>query len=271
METVRRDIEEVFVGQVIETATVTCSRSIRRHSGAGEVVSKLTARTLSSLGRKGKYLILRLDSAILLVVHLGMSGQLRIAPAGEPLAPHTHAVLGFSGGSQLRFVDPRTFGEMFVTLAGPDGQAAELRHLGPDALTELPGQAGFATRLAARRTRLKPLLLDQIFLAGIGNIYSDEILFRSRLRHDRVAAGLSTSEARKLRSEISKTLREAVAERGSTLVDLQYRDLRGGVGGFQRLHNVYGREGQPCTRCGTAIVREKAAGRSTFFCPNCQT
>jgi formamidopyrimidine-DNA glycosylase len=255
---------------VIDTAVVTGRRSVRRHQGADEVVSGIQSKTLSSIGRRGKYLILRLDGDGVLVVHLGMSGQLRIAPGGDQVAPHTHAILGFSGGSELRFVDPRTFGEMFVTTAGKGGVPAELAHLGPDALTELPSTKRFAACLAVRRTRLKALLLDQCFVAGIGNIYSDEILFRSRLRHDRVACELSDPDARRLRAAISRTLREAVAQRGSTLADLQYRDLRGGMGGFQLRHSVYGREGQSCRRCGSTIIRDKAAGRSTFFCPSCQ-
>jgi formamidopyrimidine-DNA glycosylase len=270
VETVRRDVEAAFVKQAIQSAEVTGLRSTRRHRSPDEVASKLECNTIEALGRKGKYLLVNLASGDVLVVHLGMSGQLRVADSSEPLVPHTHAVLQFSGGRQLRFVDPRTFGEIFVATPRDDGSLHELSHLGPDALDELPTRRRLTQLLAARRTRLKPLLLDQGFLAGIGNIYSDEILHRAGLRHDRVAAGLSPPEVVKIRNAAAWTLRKAVAERGSTLNDLQYRDLRGGMGGYQRFHKVYGREGAGCTRCGSTIVRETVAGRSTFYCPQCQ-
>jgi formamidopyrimidine-DNA glycosylase len=270
VETVRRDVEESFGGLAMETVLASGARTFRRHTHPDEVASRLTGRTLCSVGRRGKYLVGRLDNADLMVVHLGMSGQLLCGDPGGALPVHTHLVVGFSGGSRLIFVDPRTFGEVFVTSTGPDGDVGELAHLGFDALTELPSPSGFSKLLATRRTRLKPLLMDQRFVAGIGNIYSDEILFRARLRHDRPASGLDDSEAKRLRSAIAKILGDGVARRGSTLADLQYRDLRGEPGTFQQFHRVYGREGLACARCRSTIVRTRAAGRSTFFCPQCQ-
>jgi formamidopyrimidine-DNA glycosylase len=270
VETVRRDLEESFTGQAMETVLARGARTFRRHTHPDEVESKLTGRTLCSVGRRGKYLVGRLDNSEVMVVHLGMSGQLLTANPGDAVPLHTHLVVGFSGGSRLLFVDPRTFGEVFVTSSSPDGHVGELSHLGFDALGELPSPAGFSKLLATRRTRLKPLLMDQRFIAGIGNIYSDEILFRARLRHDRPAAGLTDTEVRRLRGAIAKILGEGVARRGSTLADLQYRDLRGESGTFQRFHRVYGREGLGCARCGSTILRQRAAGRSTYFCPQCQ-
>jgi formamidopyrimidine-DNA glycosylase len=270
VETVRRDLEKSFAGQSIGRVSINGPRTVRRNHDPGEVVERLQERTLASVGRLGKYLIARTETSDTMVVHLGMSGQLRIGGPELELAPHTHMTIDFSGGSQLRFVDPRTFGEVFVTTAGPRGEVPELAHLGFDVLTELPSPQKFAKLLSARRTRLKALLLNQEFLAGIGNIYSDEILYRSRLRHDRLASDLSSTEARRLRSATSRIIHDAVEHRGSTLADLQYRDMEGDMGDFQRFHKVYGREGQSCIRCGATIVREQAAGRSTFFCPVCQ-
>lgn len=270
VETIRRDLEKSFAGQAIERVELSGARTVRRNRDPGEVIARLEERTLTSVGRLGKYLIARTEGLDAMVVHLGMSGQLRIGGPELELAPHTHMVIDFSGGSQLRFVDPRTFGEVFVTAAGPRGEVPELTHLGFDVLTELPSPKRFANLLSGRRARLKALLLDQGFLAGIGNIYSDEILYRSRLRHDRLASDLNPTEARRLRTATARIIQDAVDHRGSTLADLQYRDMVGDMGDFQRFHKVYGREGQSCVRCGAAIVREQAAGRSTFFCPSCQ-
>jgi formamidopyrimidine-DNA glycosylase len=271
VETVRRDLHTILAGRMVKSTEVTGLRTIRRHSDPGQLDSRLVGRTFTSVGRRGKYLLNRLDSGDVLVAHLGMSGQLRLGQARSEVVPHTHVMIEFADGSDLRFVDPRTFGEMFVSASGPGGEVPELAQLGFDAFTQLPSGPAFARLLAARRSRLKPLLMDQRFVAGIGNIYSDEILFRSRLRHDRLASTLTPPEARRLRSSISRILSDAVDRRGSTLADLQYRDLLGEMGDFQRFHRVYGREGMRCSRCGSAVVRERAAGRSTFFCPQCQT
>jgi formamidopyrimidine-DNA glycosylase len=270
VETVRRDLEKTFAGQAIGRVTITGARTVRRNRDPEEIIARMEERTLTSFGRLGKYLIARTESSDAMVVHLGMSGQLRVGGPQLELASHTHMVIDFSGGSQLRFVDPRTFGEVFVTTAGPRGEIPELAHLGFDVLTELPSSQKFAKLLSGRRTRLKALLLNQGFLAGIGNIYSDEILYRSRLRYDRLASDLSATEVRRLRTATSWIIRDAVDHRGSTLADLQYRDMEGDMGDFQRFHKVYGREGQSCIRCRATIVRQQAAGRSTFFCPNCQ-
>jgi len=205
------------------------------------------------------------------VVHLGMSGQLLLSSPGDREAPHTHVVLGFDGDRpdgerELRFVDPRTFGEVFVTGAG----ASVLAHLGPDPLVDLKGWAELADLLATRRSQLKFLLMDQRFLAGIGNLYSDEILFAARLRYDRRSETLTDTEVRRLYRAMTTILESAIGHRGSSLADEQYRDVFGVIGDFQNHHQVYGRAGQGCPRCRTAIVRIKTGGRSTFLCPRCQ-
>jgi formamidopyrimidine-DNA glycosylase len=171
----------------------------------------------------------------------------------------------------LRFVDPRTFGEMFV--ARPERleeEVPDLVHLGFDPLEDVMSWTHFADLLATRKTKLKALLMDQRFIAGIGNIYADEILFAAGLRYDRSSETLSAQEVRRLYRSMIETLHDAVKHRGSSLADAQYRDLFGDVGGFQSHHQVYDREGQNCRRCRHAIVRIKANGRSTFLCPQCQ-
>jgi formamidopyrimidine-DNA glycosylase len=271
VETIRRDIEKEFVNKRIKKVDVTGARSVRRHRSAKEFVARTEGRKLVGTRRRGKYLLLRLDSGDVLVAHLGMSGQLLRANPKEPLGKHTHVVLSFAGAPQLRFVDPRTFGELFVT--APDcleTEVPELAHLGFDPIDEQMAWTRFGHLLAARKTKLKPLLMDQRFVAGIGNMYADEILFAAGLRHDRGSETLMPQEVRRLYRSVVETLQEAIKHRGSSLADEQYRDLFGDVGEFQRLHNVYDREGEACPRCRSVIVRVKANGRSSFFCSHCQ-
>lgn len=272
VETVRRDLERFFVGRRIVGVTADGVHRLRRHSPASELAARVTDRRLTAVRRRGKYLVADLDGGTALVVHLGMSGQLRRADATVPLAPHSHAVFDWEGGGQLRFVDPRTFGELFVTSSDPaDGRIAELAHLGVDALDNRLTWPQAALLFASRRTRVKPLLMDQRFIAGIGNLYADEILWAARLGGDRRACDLAGPEVRRLWRARRAILRLAVDHRGSSLADAQYRDLSGAVGGYQALHQAYGREGLACRRCRTPIVRAKAAGRSSFSCPRCQS
>jgi formamidopyrimidine-DNA glycosylase len=281
VETIRRDLEKEVIGKRVKSVEVTGARATRRHQSAEEFVSRLEGHKIVGITRKGKYLLLTLDPAgdagkgtppDVLVVHLGMSGQLlRAKSAKEPAAKHTHVVVTFTQGGQLRFVDPRTFGELFVTRADEVEQAVpELAHLGFDPLEEVMSWARFGEMLHTRRTKLKPLLMDQRFLAGIGNMYADEILWAAGLRPDRGSETLSAQEVRRLYRAMVETLQDAIKHRGSSLADEQYRDLFGEVGDFQSQHKVYDREGQPCRRCRSPIARVKAQGRSTFLCPQCQ-
>jgi formamidopyrimidine-DNA glycosylase len=271
VETIRRDIDKEFVNKRIKRVEVTGSRSVRRHGDARDFIAKTEGRILTGTRRRGKYLLLKLDNGDVLVAHMGMSGQLLRANPKEPVRKHTHVVLSFAAAPQLRFVDPRTFGELFVTT--PDrleAEVPELAHLGFDPIDEQMAWTRFGDLLAARKTKLKQLLMDQRFVAGIGNMYADEILFTAGLRHDRNSDALTPQEIRRLYRAIVETLQEAIKHRGSSLADQQYRDIFGVVGEFQRLHNVYDREGEACPRCRNVIVRIKANGRSTFSCPQCQ-
>jgi formamidopyrimidine-DNA glycosylase len=271
VETIRRDIDKEFVNKRIKKVDVTGARSIRRHQTAADFVSRIEGRKLVSTRRRGKYLLLWLDSDDVLVVHLGMSGQMLRMNAKEPIGKHTHVVLTFVSAPQLRFVDPRTFGELFVTAPEKlEAEVPELAHLGFDPLDDQLTWTRFAEMLMARRTKLKPLLMDQKFVAGIGNMYADEILFSAGLRHDRNSDNLTPQEIRRLYRAMVETLQEAIKHRGSSLADEQYRDLFGEIGEYQGLHNVYDREGEPCPRCRSTIVRTKANQRSSFFCPHCQ-
>jgi formamidopyrimidine-DNA glycosylase len=264
VETVRRDLQHVLGGAIIKEVEVTGLRSTRRYPS--QFVASLEGRSFERFDRWGKYLLMRLAPGTdVLVTHLRMSGQLLLAAsADEPMARHTHVVLTFTDGRQLRFVDPRTFGEMFVTT----GDLPELGTLGLDALTVSLDE--FAGIVSHRRARLKPLLLDQRIVAGIGNIYSDEILWRARLRWYRQADRLRPIEVRRLHTAIVDVLAEAVDRRGSSLRDAQYVDLSGKAGTFQEVHAVYGREGLSCARCGHVIERTTVVQRSHFWCRGCQ-
>jgi formamidopyrimidine-DNA glycosylase len=272
VETIRRDLDKEVVGKRIKQVEVTGLRSIRRHKTKESFASRLEGRKITAVQRRGKYLLLRVEDGDVLVVHLGMSGQLlRAKSAKEPREKHTHVVLTFTQGGQLRYVDPRTFGELFVTAAAElEHDVPELAHLGFDPLEDVMSWNRFGELLQARRSKLKPLLMDQRFLAGLGNLYADEILWAAGLRHDRRSESLSSQEIRRLYRAIFETLQDAIKHRGSSLADEQYRDVFGDVGEFQSLHKVYDREGQPCRRCRSPIVRVKTQGRSTFMCEQCQ-
>jgi formamidopyrimidine-DNA glycosylase len=281
VETIRRDLEKEVTGKKIKEVEATGLRSIRRHKTKKDFTSRLAGRKIMGIQRKGKYLLIKLEpmpgpngvkQADVLVVHLGMSGQLlRAKSAKEPLPKHTHVVVTFTQGGQLRYVDPRTFGELFVTAADTVEDAVpELAHLGFDPLEDVMSWNRFGDLLNARKTKLKALLMDQKFIAGIGNMYADEILWSAGLRFDRDSDKLSSQEVRRLYRAMVETLQEAIKHRGSSLADEQYRDLFGEVGDFQSQHKVYDREGEACRRCRSPIARVKWQGRSTFLCEQCQ-
>ena len=270
VEVMRRDLEREVVGKKIK-AWRSPHRSVRRHA-TGRFITVLTGRKITAVQRRGKYLVMKLDGNDALIVHLGMSGQLLRAKTAREKAPkHTHVAITFTQGGLLRFVDPRTFGEMFVApYDNLDQQVDELAHLGLDPLETALSWDLFGRMLAEKKTKLKPLLMDQKFIAGIGNVYSDEILFEAGLKWDRQSDSLSQQEIRRLYRAISETLNGAVKYRGSSLADEQYVDLFGKPGEYQEHHQVYGREGQACVRCRRPIHRARYSNRSTFYCDACQ-
>ncbi|HEY5698211.1 MAG: bifunctional DNA-formamidopyrimidine glycosylase/DNA-(apurinic or apyrimidinic site) lyase [Acidimicrobiales bacterium] len=271
VETIRRELERDIVGLRIKDVEVNDLRSIRRHGKKAPFVKLLDGAKVTHVHRRGKYLVLSLDTGSVLVIHLGMSGQLRRNAAKDAAEPHTRVVLTFTQKGQLRFIDPRKFGEMFVVDADAvDDEVPELAHLGFDPVEQAVSWTRFGQALVNRSVKLKPLLMDQKFIAGIGNIYADEILYGAGLRYDRLSDSLSTQEIRRLYRSLVETLHDAIKYRGSTLADGQYVDLQGKPGEYQEHHQVYDREGQACRRCRSVIVRVKANSRSTFFCEQCQ-
>jgi formamidopyrimidine-DNA glycosylase len=294
VETVRASLARDLIGKKIKTVTVTNGRLVRRHKSAKDFRTLLEGHSIKTAQRLGKNLVFSLENGTSLVVHLGMSGQLLRAKGPKDLKPkHTHVVLTFVQGGELRYVDPRTFGELYVSVPpiegtevvlskfarlsiGGDGlnlrkAVPELAHLGIDPFEDQIGWDRFAAILRSRSTALKAVLTDQDIIAGIGNIYADEILFAAGLRYDRESEGLSTIEIRRLHRAIAEVLTDAIKHRGSTLDDDQFVDPDGVPGNYQQLHQVYNREGQPCYHCRQPILRETSRGRSNFYCAKCQS
>jgi formamidopyrimidine-DNA glycosylase len=271
VETVRRGLERFAVGRRVNGVEVGRERTVRRTSREA-VINGLTDTTILAANRRGKYLLLPLDSGDEVMIHLRMSGQVLVAAAGSPRPVHTHVVLHLDDGNELWFVDPRTFGE--VVVFDPTNAAVEVpdvANLGPDPIADQITLRQFRQMLRSRRRLLKPLLLDQHVIAGIGNIYADEILHAARLRPDRHSDELSPPAERRLHQSIHEVLTAAIEAGGSTLRDAQYVDLFGEGGSFQDAHAVYGRTGERCRTCGTGWIRRTvSAQRSTHYCPRCQ-
>ena len=273
VETVRRGMVSFVVGRRIERVEVGRERTVRRTSRQA-LIDGLTGATITSIGRRGKYIICTLDTGDALMIHLRMSGRVLVSPAGAPRLDHTHVVLHLTGepAQELWFVDPRTFGEMVVfDPAHVEVELPELAKLGVDPITDGLSVDALRSIVRSRARQLKALLLDQHVIAGIGNIYCDEILHRAKLRPDRLANTLKPAEIRRLHDAIHSILSTAIDAGGSTLSDTQYVDVMGDGGSFQLDHRVYDRAGQRCLTCGRAtIVRTVSGGRSTCFCPRCQ-
>ena len=271
----RRDLEKDVVGRRIKDVEVKSSknamRAIRRYRTRKDFTSQVVGHKITKVERRGKYLLLVLDGGEVLVVHFGMSGQFQRGTGRVALPPHTHVVFTFQQGGDLRFVDPRTFGEMFVSPADELGKVKELQHLAIDPLDQVFTWPTFQYLLAQRAMKMKPLMMDQKFISGLGNIYSDEVLFHAGLRYDRLSDSLSSQEVRRLYRAIQEVLQEAIKMRGTTLDDEAYVDLFGKSGEYGSELKVYGREGLPCRRCRTPIQTVRISQRTSYYCPQCQS
>jgi formamidopyrimidine-DNA glycosylase len=265
VETVRRGVHQVAVGRTIGTVNATGARTVRR-STASAVEQGLSGRTVVGTGRHGKWFWLDLDDEARVLIHLRMSGQLLWVPTPADRPKHTHVAMPFVDGGELLFVDPRTFGEVVVIPPFIDHMA--IINQGPDALSV--NAATVLGLLKGRHRQLKAMLLDQKVIAGIGNIYADEICHRSGIRPLRRADTLTKPAVGRLHEAIQSVLGSAIEARGSSLADEQYVDLFGAAGSYQHNHQVHARGGKPCLTCGNPIVRVAWSGRSTYFCKTCQ-
>jgi formamidopyrimidine-DNA glycosylase len=275
VEVMRRDVEKDVVGRKVAAAEVRSSKNamrvIRRHAKRREFTDRVVGRKFTKAERRGKYILLQMDNGEILVTHFGMSGQFMRGTKRVALPTHTHVVITFQQGGDLRFVDPRTFGEMFVATPDELGKVKELQHIAIDPLDHVFTWQAFGAALAQRAAKMKQLLMDQKFVSGLGNIYSDEVLFGAGLRYDRMSDSLSSQEVRRLYRAMQEVLQEAIRFRGTTLEDEAYVDLFGKPGEFQSELKVYGRAGLPCRRCRTPVQAVKISGRNAYFCPQCQS
>lgn len=270
VEVVRLGVERGVVGRTIASVEVAHPRAIRRHpTGERDFIDQLLGRTVQAALRRGKYLWLPLDSGDALVGHLGMSGQLLVVPPEKPAEKHLRVRFTFTdGGRELRFADQRTFGGLFVSAGGAD-LPDDIAHIARDPLDPAFDDTDFHARLRRRSTGIKRALLDQSLISGVGNIYSDEALWRARLHYARDTSGMRRPETERLLVAVREVLNESLAA-GGTSFDALYVSVEGVSGDFERELGVYGREGEPCLTCGTPIRRDHFMNRSTFYCPRCQ-
>lgn len=271
---VRRGLATHVVGRTVESVTVTHPRSVRRHpEGAADLAARLTGLRVESAQRRGKYLWLTFDEPdTALVVHLGMSGQMLVQPAVAPVEKHAHIRAALHDGAELRFVDQRTFGGWALAPLVEVGGSLlpePVAHIARDPLDPLFDQEAAVAALRAKNTEIKRVLLDQTVISGVGNIYADESLWRARIHGNRPASGLTRPALRTLLTEVGAVMGDAL-EAGGTSFDALYVNVNGQSGYFERSLAVYGREDEPCRRCGAPIVRERFMNRSSYSCPRCQ-
>ena len=270
VETVRRGLDRWVVGRRIKAVHVHHPRAIRRHlPGSADFAAALTGRRVVAAMRRGKYLWLPLDSGDALLAHLGMSGQLLLVDAATPPGPHLRVAFDFDDdGPQLRFVDQRTFGGLSVSIGGAV-LPREIEHIALDPLDDRFDDDAFHRALRRRQTGLKRALLDQGLISGVGNIYADEGLWRAKLHYARATDAVRRPETARLLDGVRSVMIGAL-DQGGTSFDSLYVNVNGESGYFDRSLAVYGREGEPCPRCGTAVRRAAFMNRSSFFCPRCQ-
>jgi len=267
VESVRRQLEPALAGRRFERVVIHDPRLVRPYDPT-EVAAELEGERVAGVERRGKYLVVRFESGRVLLVHLRMTGSLLHAASGSlQVDPHRRAVVTLDDGSDVAYRDVRRFGTWLLLEPG-EAEPYLAQRVGDEPLDTLFTAARLGERLTGRRTSLKAALLDQRTLAGIGNIYADEALWRARLNPLRVASSLDRAELRRLHRGIRVALEHGLARQGSTLRD--YRLPDGSGGSMQDEFRVYGRRDEPCDRCGTPIARTEAAGRTTWFCPSCQ-
>jgi formamidopyrimidine-DNA glycosylase len=270
VETVRRGLAAGITGRRISGVEVLHARPLRRHlPGIADFTDRLVGQTFAEPRRRGKYLWLPLADGDAVLAHLGMSGQFRLEAATAPMAPNTRVLFTFADGDPgLRFVDQRMFGGLFLSPGGAE-LPAEVAHIGRDPFDPDFDLAGSVARLRAKRTGVKRALLDQQLISGIGNIYADEALWVARMHYAWPTEALSRVRATELITAATEVMRNALSQ-GGTSFDALYVNVNGSSGYFDRSLAVYGREGQPCPRCGTPIRREAFMNRSSYRCPRCQ-
>jgi formamidopyrimidine-DNA glycosylase len=271
VEVVRRGLAAHVTGRTISAVRVHHPRAVRRHeAGPADLTARLLDARITGTGRRGKYLWLTLDDGSALVVHLGMSGQMLLGEV--PNENHLRIAALLDDGTALSFVDQRTFGGWLladiVTIDGTD-VPVPVAHLARDPLDPEFNRDGVVTVLRRKHSEIKRQLLDQTVVSGIGNIYADEALWRAKTNGARLASSLPRAKLGELLDAAADVMTDALGE-GGTSFDSLYVNVNGESGYFERSLDAYGREGEPCRRCGAVMRREKFMNRSSFYCPKCQ-
>lgn len=267
VETVRRSLEKRLVGRRITKVIMNMSKIVK-YPEPEHFKCLLEGDSISSLGRRGKYLMFNLNSGYVWITHLRMTGQYYYSKPDAPYLKHTHLVFALDNNYQLRYVDIRQFGTMYLLRPEEFKIVRGLRDLGPEPLDSNFTLNCFCHLLEGKKSILKHLLLDQTFVAGIGNIYADEILFDAGLHPERTANSLTMEEKKALYNSMRKMLRLGIENRGTSFRN--YVDGDGRTGSFQELLRVYGRGGEACLKCGRPLTKRKIAGRSSCYCTYCQ-
>lgn len=271
LETLRRELEKESVGKRFKVPDVIGSKVTKRNGNKKVFQARLEGAKVKSVDRRGPFLVGNLDNGELLLLHLGEKGYLeKVAPRST--APKgTVLTLAFTQGGQIRLVDPSGMAQAFVVASDALAEEApELAAIGLDPVADPVSWTSFARVLLARNVKLKTVLMDQEVVAGIGPIYSDEILYEAGLRHDRISSELSSQEIRRLFRALVETLHEAIKHRGTTVDDYPFVDLYGKPGDHQTELRVYGREGEPCRRCRAPVAKVRFANKPLYYCEECQ-
>ncbi|RSL32973.1 DNA-formamidopyrimidine glycosylase [Salibacterium salarium] len=268
VETVRRTLESLVVGKIIKEVDVSWPKMIKKPDDSNVFRLQLNEQKIHNVGRRGKFLTFHLDDYVL-VSHLRMEGKYEMADAEEP-DKHTHVRFFFSDDTELRYKDVRKFGTMHLFVKGEEQIELPLKQLGPEPYNDPAFTGAYLQRLFTKTNRdVKTVLLDQRAIAGLGNIYVDEALYKAAIRPDAVASKLSKKRISTLQKKITETMKNAVDKGGSSV--RSYVNGNGEMGMFQLELNVYGKEGEPCRHCNEEVMKTVVAGRGTHFCPRCQS
>ncbi|TVU92865.1 DNA-formamidopyrimidine glycosylase [Lactobacillus gasseri] len=266
VETVRRTLTPLVKGKTIAKINIWYPKIIV--NDPAEFVKKLTNKKILKIDRYGKYLLFRFNDDLTMVSHLRMEGKYHLVSPDTPKEKHEHVEFIFTDGTALRYDDVRKFGRMHLVETGTERKTTGIRHLGPEPNTAEFNLKYFVDALSQKKKNIKNTLLDQTIVCGLGNIYVDEVLWKSKIHPLSSAKAIPADKVKNLYQNINHTIAIATKERGTTVHT--YLDANGEIGGYQKMLQVYGHAGEECSSCGTILEKIKVNGRGTTFCPHCQ-